>query len=446
VFRRSAAYLTGRPRRSRILESLEHRYFLAVALGHEMPIQPPAAPFALWAEAAPVGRPSTDGTIGQRAEVVPIEHPDNPGSAGERADDATIALRADVGPGNSFFNARPNLAIQHDLLIGDMSRGTVYEVGALTEIPAFAPGFSSSPDLRSPSGLSPTRLAEILDENAPNSNGADVQSELGGDAETSFVVQIAARDGVFARFGADGGLHSDFAGMAPRQDLVLEFESRIQPPSVQATGAIQRANQDGNPHDPDAHYGGGAFATSSAASSSSMTKTGLAGIAGEILRSSPVSTPLDASDPAGNRNGPTLDRAFFAAATDYLLAPPIVARGALLLADALPDIDAAWQWSSALPLAPRLSIDAEKLGQALEAVLADIDEMSESITGSLTDGNRVYWSLAAGGVACYVVGRRFQSDAAASLRAASSRAQRGERLPARRLFHGWLPNRYPNVR
>jgi hypothetical protein len=74
-------------------------------------------------------------------------------------------------------------------------------------------------------------------------------------------------------------------------------------------------------------------------------------------------------------------------------------------------------------------------------VLADIDELGDSITDSLTDGNRIYWSLAAGGVACYVAGRRLQSDMASA-----ARAQHGKHVMARRHSGGWRPLRYPNVR
>jgi len=460
VLRRSAAYLTGLPRRSRTLESLEHRCFLAVAAGPEIHIQPPMAPFELRAETGPVARPATDGSIEQRVVLVPVELPTNPEPTTEtrHADIGPIGLLArslsfeqhvDAGPSNPIFNSRPSLEIQHDLA-SDASLGTVHDVGEFTEVPAFAPGYLSSPNFLMPSGFQASQRAVVLHEDVISSNGADVQvqSELDVGAETMFIVPFAARDGVFARFGADSEYHFDVSNMAPRPGPVLGLESRPQPSSVQATTIIQHANEDANPQDTDAQFSGGAFAASSAAVMLTMTKSGLAGTSDAILRWSPVSTALDALALGGDRKDPTLDRAFFAAASHHFLAQPIVSRGALLLAGALPDVDAPWQWSSALPQAPRLSIDAEKLGQALEAVLADIDELGDSITDSLDDGDRVYWSLAAGGVACYVAGRHLQSREAPSSRAtASSRVRRGERVPARRLFlHGWLPLRYPKTR
>jgi hypothetical protein len=449
VLRRSATNLTGRPRRSRTVESLEGRCFLAVALGPEMPIQPPAAPFELRADTAPIERPANDGPSEQRTvalsfekgtDAASVERPANDGPLEQRTVVVLFEQRADAVPRNSIDNTRPGPQLQHDSANDDLSNVTVNDVGPHTERLPLAPGFQSSAVLLLPSGLSQPRVEDGLRDDAKGSNGADVQSEPRVAEETPLLAPLSAHDAVFARFGADGGYHFDVVTVALRPGPIPGLESRPQPLAIQATGNIQHTHDDANPQDFDAQFAGGTFATSSVTATPSMTKSGFAGAADETLRSSPTNTPLDASAFADDLNGFTLDRVIFATAPHYLLMQRVAAQGALLVAATIHDVDVPLQWSSALPLAPRLSIDAQQLDQALEAVLADIDELGGTITGSLTDGNRVYWGLAAGSAACYFAGRRFQLDADAA-----SQAQRGERVSARRLF-GWLSLRYPFAR
>jgi hypothetical protein len=95
-------------------------------------------------------------------------------------------------------------------------------------------------------------------------------------------------------------------------------------------------------------------------------------------------------------------------------------------------LDAPLPWASMVPLLPQVSSETAQLGEALDAVLADLDELGEGIVSSLTDGDHIAWYLGAGGVIYYVASRRFQWRAASQI-AASRRARRTIATAPRRL-------------
>lgn len=74
--------------------------------------------------------------------------------------------------------------------------------------------------------------------------------------------------------------------------------------------------------------------------------------------------------------------------------------------------DAQLPWASLAPLLPHVSSETAQLGEALDAVLADLDELGEGIVSSLTDGDHIAWWLGAGGVIYYVASRHFHGRAA----------------------------------
>jgi len=74
--------------------------------------------------------------------------------------------------------------------------------------------------------------------------------------------------------------------------------------------------------------------------------------------------------------------------------------------------DAQLPWASAAPLLPRFLPEAAQLGQAFDAVLADLDELGGELISSLTDGDRLLWGVGACGVVSYVAARHFHLRAA----------------------------------
>lgn len=59
-------------------------------------------------------------------------------------------------------------------------------------------------------------------------------------------------------------------------------------------------------------------------------------------------------------------------------------------------------WGALLPLLPELSPDVEKLGEAFQAVFADLDDLGSGLVDSLADHDRILWGAGAAGVAYYV--------------------------------------------
>lgn len=95
-------------------------------------------------------------------------------------------------------------------------------------------------------------------------------------------------------------------------------------------------------------------------------------------------------------------------------------------------LDAQLPWASMAPLLPQVSSEAVQLGEALDAVLADLDELGEGIVSSFTDGDHIAWWLGAGGVMYYVASRHFHGRAA-SKAAISQRVRRSVATAPRRL-------------
>ncbi len=154
------------------------------------------------------------------------------------------------------------------------------------------------------------------------------------------------------------------------------------------------------------------------------------GAAGGSSQAKPTGAAADAWDSFEMWHDTTLDAVALAAAAHRLMRHTAAAPSSAPLAATPPQTERACEWTLALPLAPRLSIDAEQLGQALDAVLADIEDLGGQLAGSLIDGDRIFWALVASGMACYVAGARSQVDAAAV-----SPTPRHERVPRRRLRH-----------
>lgn len=74
--------------------------------------------------------------------------------------------------------------------------------------------------------------------------------------------------------------------------------------------------------------------------------------------------------------------------------------------------DAEISWTLAAPLLPQFSPDAAELGQAFDAVLADLDELGGELMSSLAAGDRLLWGAGACGVVSYVAARHFHLRAA----------------------------------
>ena len=130
------------------------------------------------------------------------------------------------------------------------------------------------------------------------------------------------------------------------------------------------------------------------------------GAAGDSSQAKSTGAAADAWDSFETWHDTMLDAVALAAAAHRLLRHIAIVPTSEPLAATPPETEWAWEWKLALPLTPRLSIDAERLGQALDAVLADIEELGGQLAGSLIDGDRIFWALVASGMACYVAGAR----------------------------------------
>jgi hypothetical protein len=238
----------------------------------------------------------------------------------------------------------------------------------------------------------------------------DVQTGYGYQVELLHWVDLPAHDAVFTKLAVTGADHV-IADVAAYRPLVLGFEVHVQPTATAASGASQHIHVDANPQGD----GPRVDRVFSVLAWTPVATTAV-GDDGAIREPSPTKSAESAAISwAAPEHGPSaeLDRAVWTAARHALSLAERTQMGAIL-AHAVENIDATWVWASAVPLAPQLAMDAEQLGQALSAVLADLDEIGGQIADSLTDGNRAFWGLAAGGVACYVVGRRFHADTAAA--------------------------------
>jgi hypothetical protein len=75
-------------------------------------------------------------------------------------------------------------------------------------------------------------------------------------------------------------------------------------------------------------------------------------------------------------------------------------------------------WGSLSPLLPQFSPDVAQLGQAFDAVLADLDELGGELFSSLTHRDRLFWGLGIGSIAYYVAANHLQRSAPPAPRAA----------------------------
>jgi len=252
----------------------------------------------------------------------------------------------------------------------------------------------------------------------------------------SFPTLSFGRDGAPMRMAGDDARDFEFGNAASRPDSSLALDARLQAAAIQLTGAMRHTDDDMDPQ----RTGQDTVLTSSTMGPAPTVKAGLNGcVVGGLSQAALAGAAANAWSSPDTPHDAALDALALAAASQRLLtrgsAAPTAPRPA-----ATPT-DTPWQWTLALPLAPRLSIDAEQLGQALEAVLADIDELGGQVADSLIDADRVFWGLAAGGVACYAARRHFQMDTAAT-----SPTPRHERMPGRRRLHDRFPHRYTVAR
>jgi hypothetical protein len=84
-------------------------------------------------------------------------------------------------------------------------------------------------------------------------------------------------------------------------------------------------------------------------------------------------------------------------------------------------------WGPLSPLLPQFSPDLAQLGQAFDAVLADLDELGSDVFSSLTNHDRLFWGLGAGGIAYYVAANHLQGRAAPGAAPRNRGAGRGLR-------------------
>jgi hypothetical protein len=70
--------------------------------------------------------------------------------------------------------------------------------------------------------------------------------------------------------------------------------------------------------------------------------------------------------------------------------------------------DAQMPWASVAPLLPHVSPEAAQLGQAIDAVLADLDELGGDLFSAVTESDRLAWCLGAGGAAYFVAARQWK--------------------------------------
>lgn len=125
----------------------------------------------------------------------------------------------------------------------------------------------------------------------------------------------------------------------------------------------------------------------------------------------------------------------------------VAMRPALALASEVPGrlldvsselFDAEISWTAAAPLLPQFAPDAVELGQAFDAVLADLDELGGELISSLADHDRLLWGAGACGVISYVAARHFQLRAAPQS-PAMRRSRESRRTALRRTRLAILP-------
>jgi hypothetical protein len=408
------------PRRNRALEALECRALLSVAPRVE-PAAPLAAPFELRSDALVFG-PRFEFGGGLRGDP-------GGGLRGESAAIETASINTGLAARVSAFTDGPSPLV------------TAIDVGSHVERSSFTKDAPPAYELTSPLAW---RLGGILHQDSEALNPAilrpvvlgstGIPTGYGYEVELFHWVDLSAHDAVFTKLAITGAdrVIEDVAAYRP---LVLGFEVHVQATATAASGASQHIHEDTNPQ-------GDGPRVDRVLSVLAWTPvaTTAVGDDGALREPSPMKSAESAAvswaAPEHGRSA-ELDRAVWAAARHALSLAERAQIGAIL-ATAVETIDAPWGWASAVPLTPQLAVDAEQLGQALSAVLTDLDELGGQIADSLTDGNRAFWGLAAGGVACYVVGRRFNATAA------EPELPRGK--TARRRALPWLLQRFPVAR
>jgi len=258
--------------------------------------------------------------------------------------------------------------------------------------------------------VSPRSGPDAFARDSDAGNGADASEMLDIDGPMSFSVLSSGRDGAPLKMGADEVNDFDRDNAESRPAIPLAVDARLQATAIQLAGSSPHTADDANSQRPGEDT---VFASSTIGLAPTVKASLNARAVGGSTEAKPTGTVSDAWASLDTRHDTTLDTVALAAAAHRLLrhggaGPPDAAP---------PETEWPWRWTLALPLAPRLSIDAERLGQALEAVLADIDELGGKVADSLIDGDRFFWALVAGGAACYVAGAH------------------DERVPRRRLGH-----------
>jgi hypothetical protein len=391
------------PRRNRSLEALECRNLLSAASGAEA-----RAPFPL-----PVESRADAAFVGTHVVLQAVE------SRGGLRSDVAGGLRGDSAPAafrTDYLSPRPTIiapniptAGAHDLIFAD---GKIAEADSTLVNLGNVGGYD-----RRTESLNPFAF------------------ETGLHFELEVVqLDVSAHEATFAKLSTAGGDHAAYDLSAIRP-LFLGFEFHIQATATPGAGSSQHVRMESNPQDEIPHSGN--------------------------TLSVPAITPVATATPPGDHAAGEPWQAVSADSVSALTASPQLARGAgsagavgtavrragsllaersaivAILAQAADAIDAPCAWASTVPLVPQLSVDAEQLGQALAAVLADLDDIGEQIAGSLTDGDRAVVGLAAGGAACYVAARRFNAHAAAVTSPPAGQTQ------ARRRPRPWLLHPFP---
>lgn len=258
-------------------------------------------------------------------------------------------------------------------------------------------------------------------------NGADPPATLDFDDRTSYSTLSLGHDAPPTKMAADEATEVALENAESRPAVPLALGARLQSTAIQLTGTILRTVDDANAQ----RIGEEIVSASSTIGQPPTLKANLnGGAAGGSSQAKSTGAAADAWDSFETRHDTVLDAVALAATAHRLLRHIAIVPTSEPLAATPPETGWASEWKLALPLTPRLSIDAERLGQALEAVLADIEELGGQLAGSLIEGDHIFWALLASGMACYVAGARFQGETAAV-----SPTPRNERVPPRRLRH-----------
>jgi hypothetical protein len=292
------------------------------------------------------------------------------------------------------------------------------------------------------------RHADLYFGQVEESGDTNLHSATNFEIEVSFIPSPSGRPTPLTVIMADHGDawisldHMIIAEGMPRFGPIIGMDSRVQATATQVAGSGQHSHNDPTPTEGTTH-GARPFAAATMALPSDGTRT----LSDTATNGEKITSSSDADSEGWNAS---VDGQFKSSGSSILFASAdalftqsgavqgsvaLLARTVHGLTSPGDGVALQWDWASVLPRAPQLPLDAEQLGQALQAVLADIDEMGGVIADTFSEDNRLLWGLAAGGAACLVARHHLQSESTAP-------SNRRERSPVRRRFHDWLPHRY----